>query len=54
MNDYIDLEDIEEVDEDALSETERENDGMGERISSSTRNELRNSTILVLLQNVGC
>ncbi|CAN7987757.1 unnamed protein product, partial [Ixodes pacificus] len=29
MNDYIDLEDIEEVDEDALSETERENDGMG-------------------------
>ncbi|KAM7310801.1 hypothetical protein ISCGN_007709 [Ixodes scapularis] len=28
MNDYIDLEDIEEVDEDALSETERENDGM--------------------------
>ncbi|KAH7959957.1 hypothetical protein HPB49_015508 [Dermacentor silvarum] len=27
MNDYIDLEDIEEVDEDALSETERENDG---------------------------
>ncbi|XP_065286326.1 RIMS-binding protein 3C isoform X2 [Dermacentor albipictus] len=29
MNDYIDLEDIEEVDEDALSETERENDGTG-------------------------